>query len=391
MRTGPEIPFRVILVLATMLGGCTPQDAAVAASQTSRSDSAGILVVTSAQVNDRVVSLPTPADSFFTDDTGAPFIFTSIGATVARTTPEGITFVVSSQDATIYVFDESGRYRRNIGRRGDGPGEMRLPYSVRIFHDTIVVYDPMRLALLRWADGGQQLLPQFNVEDSDQGTTPFAFRQDKLLALRHSVAGDSSVASLSWSADSTSLLEFRYPVGVVLPLPCVPIPMRRRPLLSPTVHESSYDRRVVVSGDAEYVVWVLEDDVVTMSVRRSISPRPVDRRSIELAAGPGLRASLGGSRCSISPTDLAKLVGAASVVPAIHGLSLTSDMSLWVKRTLRGERPSLVDQFDETGAYVRTLRNAELPIGVLPDGRLLIPVEDEDSGGMVVALVRPPT
>lgn len=374
-----------------MLGGCTPQDAEVAASQTSRSDSAGILVVTSAQVNDRVVSLPTPADSFFTDDTGAPFIFTSIGATVARTTPEGITFVVSSEGATIYVFDESGRYRRNIGRRGDGPGEMRLPFSVRIFHDTIVVYDPMRLALLRWADGGQQLLPQFNVEDSDQGTTPFAFRQDKLLALRHSVAGDSSVASLSWSADSTSLLEFRYPVGVVLPLPCIPIPMRRRPLLSPTVHESSYDRRVVVSGDAEYVVWVLEDDVVTMSVRRSISPRPVDRRSIELAAGPGLRASLGGSRCSISPTDLAELVGAASVVPAIHGLSLTSDMSLWVKRTLPRERPSLVDQFDETGAYVRTLRNAELPIGVLPDGRLLIPVEDEDSGGMVVALVRPPT
>jgi len=41
-------------------------------------------------------------------------------------------FVLDSREAHIKVFDESGDYVKTIGRRGQGPGEMSLPYSICI-------------------------------------------------------------------------------------------------------------------------------------------------------------------------------------------------------------------------------------------------------------------
>ena len=72
-------------------------------------------------------------------------------------------------------------------------------------------------------------------------------------------------------------------------------------------------------------------------------------------------------------------------MPAVHGLTLLSDGTMWVQRSVRNERPVVLDVFGSDGAYVGTLRGYHLPVGLLPNGELLVPIDDEESGGLVIA------
>ena len=56
---------------------------------------------------------------------------------------------------------------------------------------------------------------------------------------------------------------------------------------------------------------------------------------------------------------------------------------MWVQRSLRSE-PPVLDVFDSDGAYAGTLKGFGLPVGLLPNGELLLPREDEESGGSVI-------
>ena len=54
----------------------------------------------------------------------------------------GRTYVFDRQAAQIRAYDERGKYLRNIGRKGAGPGEYREVYGLGIAHDTqLVVFD----------------------------------------------------------------------------------------------------------------------------------------------------------------------------------------------------------------------------------------------------------
>lgn len=355
-----------------------------------RLDSAGIEIVVNGAVRERLGDLEVPRDSLLLDSLGEPFLFTSIPPWGARTTPNGTTIVVSPQESRAYIFDAAGRFAGRLGSRGDGPGELRLPLSVITSSDTVAIYDPQRLAVQRWSLPDRNLLPQVNIPAQQQGATLLLITGDSLLIAQSVEREDSVETRIGWSIPAPSVLDYRQPAGLVVPLPCLPFPIRRAPLLTPMVRVASYHQSVAVSGGGEYRISILSHDRLRRIVSRVVEPRPTDQRAIKLAAGRGIRGSLGDSRCEIGPDELAALIGAADIVPPISGLSLTGDGSLWVLRSLPDERPSIVDQFDSSGVYFRTLRGMALPIGALPDGRLLIPIQDEESGGLFVALVRLP-
>jgi hypothetical protein len=71
----------------------------------------------------------------------------------------------------------------------------------------------------------------------------------------------------------------------------------------------------------------------------------------------------------------------------VQGLSLTKDGTMWVQRSLRNE-PPVLDVFGSDGAYAGTVRGFGLPLGLLPNGELLVPQEDEESGGFVITRLR---
>jgi hypothetical protein len=69
-------------------------------------------------------------------------------------TADGTLLVSESGDAHVKVFDATGRYRRRIGRNGEGPGEFRVAF-LAARGDTVLVQDPQvaRASTFRISDG----------------------------------------------------------------------------------------------------------------------------------------------------------------------------------------------------------------------------------------------
>ncbi len=383
----PRWRASAVVSLALSVSACETTGAERAEVTAAVRDSAGITVVVNPPQSDHRVSIAWSSDSALLDEEGAPFLFTALPSWAVAALPNGETVALSAQDAVAYLFDGSGGFVGRIGRRGDGPGELRLPLAVTLSGDTLEVFDSQRAAVQRWTGLGDSLLPQLTLPTTEQGIRPLDVRGTDVFAVRRESSGDSARAAIGASADSSPVLSFTYPAGKAVPLPCLPMPVRRPPLLTPTVHAAAYQDRAVVSGSAAYEVWVIEGGRLVRSIRREVEAKPPTDEDLRLVAGTGVRASLGGQQCQVKPRELAELLGAASYVPAIHGITLLSDGSIWVQRTLRGSSKPRVDSFDRDGRYRFTL-DANLPVGVLPDGRYLIPVDDESTGGVIVRFAR---
>jgi hypothetical protein len=50
-------------------------------------------------------------------------------------------FILSAKDAAVFVYDRSGKFMRQFGRRGQGPGELLSPVAISIRADRVMVSD----------------------------------------------------------------------------------------------------------------------------------------------------------------------------------------------------------------------------------------------------------
>jgi len=80
----------------------------------------------------------------------APFL----SRPVAIVCGEGVVYVLDAADGDIKVFGRDGAYRNTLGRKGQGPGEFRLPNDLDVFEGRLYVADTAnrRLQILS-ADG----------------------------------------------------------------------------------------------------------------------------------------------------------------------------------------------------------------------------------------------
>lgn len=372
-----------LVVLALGLAGCGAAESRDVTTRTTTSDSAGVTIVHN-DGSDRPLEWDRTSGMTALDADGSPYIFTNLSAQTVRTAADGGFYAVSPQDAVVLRFDAAGRLQRQLGRRGRGPGEFQLPQAVRRQGDTVFVFDPMRLAVVRFHDADGAELPEIRVRTEDQGVQPLHLRADSIFGVRRNEGGDSVVVAVGVSEESRSTFTTSEARGVPINLPCLPIAVRRTPLLSPSLRWDAKGLSTVLSAGGEYVLWILEGDRITRSVRRMVPARPADKSALTAAAGRGVRASLGGSACSIDAEKLAEDLGSAPTVPPVNGVALMEDGSVFVLRTVPGEERAVVDYFDGSGAYTGTLVETALPVGRLPDGRFLVPVSDDDSGGYLL-------
>jgi hypothetical protein len=110
----------------------------------------------------------------------------------------------------------------------------------------------------------------------------------------------------------------------------------------------------VVSGP-NYEIDVFRRGVLVRKITRAVKPRPASRELAlqEVRDGHELTAPV---RCRISPSELVDARGFAENVPAISGLAVAPDGSVWVRRGfVSGEDEPTIDIYGPDGAYLGTL------------------------------------
>lgn len=376
-------PLSVAAVLLTLAcGGGSASSADVI-----RTDSAGVRLVTST-APDRELGWRFEEIEVFRDSAGEPWIFEALGSRRVVTDRAGRTYVLTS-DPSIARFGRDGKFERSLGRKGGAPGEMEFPVALVVQGDSLAVLDVMRGALVRF---GANLEPinDLPLREGLADVNAIAFRSGGLWVERRTfVEGVSTFSLHSDTSGSPAMLSVAQPRtspvrgcggAFMIALP---------PFFSPSITWTTYMGRLLANLGPRYELQLYEGPRLLASVRRDLEPRAPTADDVRRLYPEGLKVRFGNGRdCAFDIEGLTTTPGLAEKLPFVQGLALLSDGTIWVQRSLRNERPAVVDVFTSDGAYAGTLRGMDLPLALLPNGELLVPRDDEDSGGQHLVRMR---
>lgn len=368
-------------LLLTACGGDRAADPDVV-----RTDSAGIRIVASGSA-DRDLLWQFERIDVLRDSLGEPWLFTALWPRAVVTDRAGRTYVLT-RDPSIVRFGRDGRYERTLGRRGGGPGEMQFPVALGANGDTLFVLDASKMAMVRWGPSFDPV-SDMRLDGALERAESIAFRSGGLW-FKNRVFGDTAVSiALFGDTMSAPLYQVAVPGGGAVRFKCVSLNGPLPPLFAPDIGWSASGPRIVVNATPEYVIWLHEGARPIASVRRPLPSRAPTIDDVKALYPEGYKISFGGDAppCIIPAEEVMKQFGVASVLPMVHDLILLSDGTIWVQRS-PNNAPPVLDVFASDGAYAGTVRGMRLPLGLLPNGELLVPREDEASGGLVLARMR---
>ena len=371
-----------LLLAALALAGCS--SAGADGSGVTRTDSAGVEIVTSGGTDNPLTWMFTEVD-VLRDSVGEPYLFTNVFSRGVAVDDTGRTIVLAGR--SLVRFDADGRYEMTVGRRGGGPGEMQLPRSVMMNGDTVLVHDLLKESFVRWTsalkpigdrrlDG--ELMGIENVAFHDGGM--WVEKDVPIDSLTHTLLLPDTTGGAALhrvSVSRTGAADFGCIMFSGMP-----------PLFSPDLVWSANGPRIAVSAAPTFEIWIHEGARTSLSIRRPVPARAPTIEDAKLLHPGGMKVAFPGGECLIPVEDIVDQLKLAKTFPAIHDMRLLGDGSLWVRRTIRDDEHPVVDVFDSTGAYMGTVHDKQLPLGILPNGELLIPREDEVTGGTFIARVR---
>ncbi|MCY3698572.1 MAG: hypothetical protein OXH46_02885 [Gemmatimonadetes bacterium] len=339
--------------------------------------------------------------------------------------------LMRSGEVRVLVFDASGRFVREFGSSGGGPGELNQPMGFAVLRDgTVVVSDVGHRAyqlfdasgefqgMVRAGDGPDAVsIPAHNIRPDPRGgavfdagsagvtirsagggpTAPPASRPVVRVGLDGDVARADTVAD-GWLPPQTSLDD--------LASNDVPAPLRDalRGMALPTVFEPRFlvgilpDGGVVHSDSSAYALKVtpagarevgriirrpFEPEPVTPEVRREREERTAAaRRALGGSGGPRIIQFRGRSEGS-NPRPTASLELEERYypeIPVLRGLATTWEGRIWVQR--RGEEPESdgpIDILTPEGEYLGTYVGGatEMPDAFGPGGLAAFIEHDE--------------
>lgn len=369
----------VLMITLLVLAGCDAGDSALAVTRT---DSAGVEVVTAGAVDatldwtaaDRFTlgGEPEGMESFYTLGRG------SVGAD-----EHGRLYVLDYDAHRVAVFGPGGEPIRTQGQQGGGPGEVERPSTLSVTADgTASVFDYGKSALVRWDSAGQ-VLSELRFPHPPMALGPHhALLEDGFLVATGGLDEEGRRAHRLLRVtgrDTTVLASIPQPSAQsVARFPSCGGGINFPPLFTPEVVWHQRDGVVAVAAEDRYRVDLYRDGRLHRSVRRDV---PVTAATRELAiaeAGEGFRVDFGRGPCLVPPGEYADARGWAETVPAIASVALAPDGGLWVQRRVPGQESPPIDLFAADGAYRGTLpEGTPFPALLLPGGRIGVITTDE--------------
>lgn len=373
---------RLLLVLGTLflLSACAadaPSDSTV-----TRSDSAGVKIIVNSRA-DTTLSWTLTEIDVLRDSLGEPWLFEALAPARVLTDRAGRTYVLEDAEG-VRRFGRDGRYERSFGRKGGGPGEMEFPLALMQQGDSLVVYDGGRSVLVRW---GPELDPINDVamRNAFEGVQQLAFRVGGVWVEKATFDSvGQTVALYGDTLPGAPLMQVQNgkpkrlsacggQVGLMLPA-----------FFSPGIHWETAGARMLANLGPAYDLRLYEGPRLLASVRRDLPLRKPTLEDLGRLYPEGMKLQAGPRiACTIPLEELQTQIGVAEMMPFVQDVALLSDGTMWVQRSLRNE-PPVLDVFGSDGAYAGSLKGFGLPLGLLPNGELLVSREDPDSGGFQV-------
>lgn len=383
-------PLWVSLATAVALVGAACGGDATSDPSVVRADSAGVRIITSTGP-DKPLAWRFDTLDVLRDSLGEPWLFTAVDKRRVLTDRAGRTYVLENEPA-IRRFGRDGRYERSIGRKGGAPGEMQFPTALRQQGDTLVVFDANRDVLVRW-DPEFAAINDLRLTGALSQAVNLAFRFGGMWVEKQEYSNQQLTSSLF--LDTTSV-EPAFQVQSAIPRmvrsSCgggSSVAVALPPFFSPEIHWDVASARILVSSGAGYDLHLAEGSRPIARIRRDLPTRAPTADDVRLMYPNGFKVGLPGqAACEFDFDQLLQEAGFAPQMPFVHGVVLLSDGTMWVQRSVRNELPSRVDVFGTDGAYVGTLTGFRLPVGRLPNGEVLFPIDDEESGGLVIARIQ---
>lgn len=394
---------------------------------------AAALLSTAAQAQDRVVRLPerdralagTPAQVFAIGRAdGAAHETFGIVAGVAFDAQDNL-YVLDRQSARIMVYDRTGRFIRQIGSQGEGPGEFMAPLQLAIGGDgTIIVSDLGRRGYTLFRPDGT-FLRNVVMEDwmpalsggiawHPRGGVVATYRQgleqregsgtrteNVMPLLFQSLAGGQPTRL--YNVPQSTRVEQRSEAPGQVNVRVSPPPAFSPPVLFGVIPSG----QMALSFTPGYTVRILDAAGQTVRyLQRPVRPRLTteadrerarERRREMIATGRGaIRVQLGGGgagggrapRGEPSRQQMERMIGEmtfADTIPALQGLRVAPSGKLWIERTgpVVGE-PGPIDLVTPEGQYVGTITGSRLPDALSRSGLAAYVERDENDVERVV-------
>lgn len=391
---------------------------------------AAALLSGDAGAQDRVVRLPerdrplagTPAQVFAVGrENGAAHETFGIVAGVAFDASDNL-YVLDRQASRIMVYDRTGRFIRQIGKPGEGPGELMVPVQLAIGGDgTVVVSDMGRPGYSLFRPDGT-FLRNVVMENSTLSSTAgmgwhprggivSTFRQSpapsqqgsttqtlNVLPLVFQPLGGGEPARL-FNIPQTVRVEQRSDAPGQVNVRTVPPPAFSPAILFGVIPNG----QIALSFTSGYTVRILDPNGTTVRylqrpVRARLTTnadreRAREQRRESMQSGRGMirieRGGGGGPRPpGRTPQDMERTLREmefADTIPALRGLRVAPSGKLWVERTgpVVGEAGP-IDLVTPEGQYLGTITGTTLPDAISRNGLAAYIERDENDVERVV-------
>ncbi|HEX7088613.1 MAG TPA: 6-bladed beta-propeller [Longimicrobiales bacterium] len=326
-------------------------------------------------------------------------------------------YVLDRANHRVLVYDTAGRFVRQLGRQGGGPGEFQAPIGMAVGRDgTVIVADVAHRNFTVFRPDGE--LDRTAPYDPAAGMFFRSVQPHPRGGVLVEPAGVRQGRDGPEPYDSLPVLWIRLDTAGAKPTPLVAVPVPETrvmrtgspgagmrvavtgpPVFSPQLRWGPLpDGGLALTYETGYRVHVAGPDGKTQRIiERPFRPRRVTEKDRERAREERrarLERGTGVVRVSVTNAGRSTTIGGrlpqaeierniagmefAEMIPVIFGLRTDPLGRIWVQRTAAREYgPGPIDLFAADGRYIGTLEDGSLPDAVSPSGRAAYIERDE--------------
>ena len=309
-------------------------------------------------------------------------------------------YVLDSRNYRVVVFDGTGRFVRQFGKQGSGPGELQSPVGLLVTpSNEVVINDSRHRALIVYKSSGEYVrqIAMAGVPDPPRGQL-YSAPDGSIIALSGGYptsegrfarillfsAGAAQAPTEIVREATARMLEVRMNPGV-----SGPSSLRRTAVYAPEAFLAlTAEGLPVLSNEAEYRLRFFDrSGRPVKTVTRSIPPAPVTREIREAYLSRAARER----RAAGVPPEFPYEMPFADVIAVVNAMRSDPSGRIWVQRRQNDGLPGRIDLIASGGSYVGTLRDQQLPDGFSRSGLLAYVLTDELGVERVVVRRQPST